>query len=198
MKLKLETFETSPSAPAEAHYSKEIAFAREQGYEQGYAAGWQDALTQLRSDDDLRRAAALEALQAISFTYTEAHAALEQSFMALFEALVQVLVPHAIQQAMPRMLQQEVRDLARRAASLPIELHCGPGSIAYLRDVLDDAQGVSITLIEEPAYSDAQLSLRLGTQRRDIDFNKLVNALRDAIDRQSPPLPATEVQYGTA
>ena len=198
MMLKLEVFDTSPDAQTDRACAQAVASAREAAYDEGYTAGWQDALAAMRDEDEMRRAAALDAVQAISFTYTEAHAALESAFLALSDQLLNQLLPQAAQLGLPALLRAELHRIAQQGAAMPVELHCAPASSATLRAITDTVQGVEIRIIEEPAYSDAQLSLRLGAQQRDIDFDSLTKQIRAAFARQSPNPADTEARNATA
>lgn len=196
--LKLEVFDTAPDLQVDQACAKRVAAAREAAYDDGYNAGWQDALSATRDEDDQRRATALEAVQAISFTYAEAHAALETAFLALTDQLLEQLLPQAAQLGLPALLRGELHRIAQQGASLPIELHCAPASSPALRSIIDTVKGVDIRVIEEPAFSDAQVSLRLGAQQRDIDFDSLTDQIRAAFERQSPSPTKSEARNATA
>lgn len=178
--LKLEVFETIPEEPGSAVVdSKQAEKLREAAFEQGYAAGWQDALEYMRNEDAMRRIAAEEALQRLSFTYAEAHACLQGSFLALTDAMLARMLPEAMRLSLPGCLRAELEALVAQNTVLPLRLTCAPGACATLEPILESVQGLSVELVPEPSFTEAQVALTLGAQERRIDLDSLLNRMRE-------------------
>lgn len=187
--LKLEVFETASTQDTEAVFDAHQAEKlRETAFEQGYAAGWQDALEHMRHEDALRRIAAEEALQTISFSYNEAHAALQKSFLDLTGVLLDKLMPELVRLALPARLAKELAEITARQTTLPLCIRCAPGAVATLGPIVDAASGIEITLVPEPSFTEAQVALSIGAQERRIDFDMMLESLRayltDSTERQ--------------
>ncbi|MGP9789381.1 hypothetical protein [Roseinatronobacter sp. NSM] len=182
--LKLEVFEAAPADEDPLLDAEAAEKLRESAYEQGYGAGWQDALAQLRDEDALRQSAALEALQAISFTYNEAHATLEASFMSLTRTLLETLVPEVLRLSLPGLVLESLQQAASRDTRVPLHLYCAPQVRATLEQVVAAVPGLEVQLLDEPSYSEAQVSLRLDDQQNNIDLDSVLAQLQAAFSRQ--------------
>ncbi|MCC5955906.1 MAG: hypothetical protein JJU07_07380 [Natronohydrobacter sp.] len=178
--LKLEVFETvSDTSETVVLDGKQAEKLRETAFEQGYAAGWQDALEYMRNEDAMRRIAAEEALQRISFTYTEAHAALQGSFLALVDAMLMQVLPEAVRLALPGCLRVELEALVALNTRLPIRMACAPEACATLEPIVASVPGLAIELVPEPSFTEAQVALTLGAQERLIDLDTLLARMRE-------------------
>ncbi|MDD7970757.1 hypothetical protein [Roseinatronobacter alkalisoli] len=182
--LKLEVFETSSPDAEPVLNAAAAEELRETAYEQGYGAGWQDALEQIRDEDTQRRNAALEALQAISFTYNEAHSTLEQSFLTLTQAVLERLVPEALRLSLPGLVLDSMQQMITRDTRTALQILCAPGMRAVLEDVTTAVPGLEAEILEEPSYSEAQISLRVQDYQRNIDLDAILAQLHAAFDQQ--------------
>ncbi len=180
--LKLEVFETEAADdPPGAIDAQQAAKQQETAFEQGYAAGWQDALVQMRDEDALRRIAAEDALQAVSFSYHEAHAALQHSFVELTSALLDKLLPAVARDALPVRLKAEIAEIAARETLLPLRITCAPDAVATLEPIVNSVSGIQVELVPEPSFSEAQLTLTTGAQERRLDFDMVLENMRTRI-----------------
>lgn len=195
--LRLEVFETAAPEDGDgvldAHQTEKLRAA---AYEQGYAAGWQDALEHMRNEDAMRRIAAEEALQSISFTYHEAHAALQTQFILLTRAILDKLMPEVLRHALAAQVAAELDAIVAQTTNLPVRLSCAPGAIATLQPVLKTVTSLDIDLVAEPSFSDAQVSVCIGAQERQIDLDSLLESLRSQLNNRTQPLADTEKSYG--
>ncbi len=178
--LKLEVFETHSSTDAPSYLDARSAEKlRDAAYEQGYAAGWQDALDQMRNDDALARAATLDALQSISFTYAEARAMSDSQLGELVTDLLTKIVPDACLLSLPGRVAQELRVLLARDATASVQVRCAPQSVAVLAPILTELPaGAQVTLTEEPSFSAAQVVLQGQDQQREIDLSSVAALLQ--------------------
>ncbi len=194
--LRLEVFETGNHQDAPCAISRtEAEKLREAAYEQGYAAGWQDALEQMRDEDALRRVAAEEALQAVRFSYAEAHQALSASFLALSEAMLAKVLPSAARAALPGLLAEELAAVIARAIDVQTEIHCAPSVVASLKEVVLDSGHAGMAVVAEPSFSDAQVALRLGIQEREINLDTVLAALAELLGQAGSHVQQ-ECQHG--
>ena len=195
--LRLEVFETPEQVDDAAYLDPKSAEAmRDAAFEQGYGAGWQDALAQMRDEDALRRAATFDAVQALSFTFAEAREMAEAQLVALTEALLASLVPQACALSVPGRVAQELRHMLARDADAQVQVLCAPDSVALLQPVLDDLPpSAPVTLVAEPSFAAEQVVLRGHAQQRRIDLAALADLLRAAFTATTatatPATPAT-------
>ena len=171
---------------------------RETAYEQGYGAGWQDALEHMRNEDELRQIAAQEALQAIGFSYNEAHQALAGSFLALTQAMLDRVLPEAARVALPAFLAAELEALIAQHTHPDIQILCAPSVRQSLGAVVSSCTQTRIELVAEPSFTEAQLALRLGTQERVIDLDALLARMREVVAHTQTWHTQQEAAHGRA
>ncbi|MGY6696924.1 MAG: hypothetical protein ACXIUW_13000 [Roseinatronobacter sp.] len=195
--LRLEIFETAQledeTGLFNAHEAEKL---RETAFEQGYASGWQDALQQFRNEDALRRAAAEEAIQAVNFTYTEAHQALQTGFLTLTHSMLQKVMPEVARAALPQCLQEELADLITRQTHLPLEILCAPSVLTTLEPIIEATPNRDIRLITEPSFSEAQVALRLGECERIIDLDAVQTRLQALLQTHFKNHAQQEAHHG--
>lgn len=195
--LKLEVFETAETENSDAVFdSHQAEKLRQTAYEQGYAAGWQDALEHMRDDDALRRIAAEEALQAISFSYYEAHGALQAAFLALARAMLDVVLPETVRLVLPVCLDAELRALVTKNTQPEIVIKCAPSACAALEPVVAAVPSVQFQLVAEPSFTDAQIALSLGAQERVIDLDNVLSGLHEIFAQSARRLNEKETLHG--
>ena len=178
--LTLEVFEVAqPDEETPLLDAFQAEKMREAAFEQGYAAGWQDALEQMRNENELRHIAAQEALQAIGFSYTEAHQALAGSFLALTQALLDSVLPELARLAVPLCLKAELDALVSQHTRPVVQILCAPGVLGTLGTLISSRTQAEIELVAEPSFSEAQISLRIGSQERVIDLDDVLVRVRE-------------------
>lgn len=192
--LKLQCFDgdTTPQgeAPASADH---IDALRARAFEEGYGAGWTDALDQMRNEDALRRMAAEEALQAASFSFHEARSALEANFVDLVAQIIEKVLPSITRDALPLLLERELRSLANRQFKERLEVICAPAVTVQLTELLASVTGHDMTLSPEESFSEAQVLIRINQNTRMIDLEAVIAALKVSL---IDPVAAKEEHVG--
>lgn len=190
--LKLEVFETPDTTDAVPYLDARSAEKlRDAAYEQGYGAGWQDALDQMRDEDALRRAATFEALQAISFTYAEARAMTEHQLATTLDALLAKILPEVCLLSLPGRVAQELQVLLARDATASIQVLCAPQSVPMIAPLLEQLPaGAQVKLVDEPSFAAAQVVLAGQGQQRDIDLSSIAALVQSAM---AAPIPTNHM-----
>ena len=194
--LRLEVFELDGAGPERGYLDpKSAEKLRSQGYEDGYAAGWQDCAVHAADASAAQLAAAVDALQRLSFTYAEARALAEQQLVQLTETLLRRLLPSAIEAGLPLRVGQELSLLLGRDPQARLVLRCAPATASAMAQVLNKLPvGAQIALEEEPAFSPAQVVVSGHDQKRRIDFDCLLELL--ALDMREPSDAILQVNKG--
>lgn len=190
--LKLEIFETHHAGDLALHLDAETAEKlRDAAYEQGYSAGWQDALNQMRDEDAQRRVATFDAFQALTFTYAEARAMAEAQFASIVADFLRRIVPETCVHSLPGRVAQEVRVLLARDMTAPLQVLCAPDSVQLLSPVLADLPGhAMVSLVPEQSYNAAQVTVQGCGQVRSVDLSAVIADLQQALEPQ-PTLNST-------
>lgn len=176
--LTLECFDADGTQPSGAPLTPQDAESlRARAFEDGYGAGWSDALEQMRDEDALRRAASEEALQAVAFGFHEARDGLESAFVDLASQLVKTLLPELRPVALRQHLELELRALAARHFTGRLEILCAPGSSGTIMELVQASPGLDIALLEEPSFTEAQVLIRIDQTERQVSIDNVIATL---------------------
>lgn len=147
-------------------------------FEQGYSAGWEDAIS-LQSKEHVRLSSSLvQSMQEISFSY---HEALEQMLFSVepvFRALVELALPEIMHKTLGHSIVEHLKKMACTQMKQPVELVVPAGVAAVLRPVLNQKLSVSIRLREDPSLGEGQVQFHFGKFEQELntlDLLKLVN-----------------------
>lgn len=181
--LKLEVFE--PSEPAtETAATPEVGADQEsrlEAYEQGYRAGWEDAAAAHAEDQRRIRVDLARSLQALGFTYQEARAHVLKSLAPLMQDMVGKLLPEMAREALAPTVLETLMPLAEQLADEPVTLVVNAGDRKAIEDLLEQATGLPVTIVEEPTLGEGQAFIRLGLQEVHIDLARATAEIAAAV-----------------
>ena len=176
----LEDFGPATRAPVTAD---ERDIAREDQrlaiFEQGYSAGWEDALSAQTGQDRRATEAFASALEDLSFPYQEALAQMIANTAPVIEAILHQIVPGQIADHLARIVWDEVEALLRDPAQNPVEIVAAPARIAFLEKAMP--QGIDATIRADGSLDDDCVRLRVGPAERQIDMSHIARRLDGAI-----------------
>jgi flagellar assembly protein FliH len=185
MPLRLEVFAVEARAPSGAATVVTDAAALEEArlaaYEQGYAAGWDDAAGAAAKDDQKLAADLGRHLQTLGFTYHEARAHVLCALEPLLEAVVARILPAVAREAIGAVVAETLRPLAAQAALVPVRLAVHPAARPGVERALATEAALPLTLVEDAALSPAEARLTLGEAERHIDLDGAVAAIALAV-----------------
>lgn len=171
--LRLEVFETA-GASGESTVVTDVAAledARLAAYEQGYTAGWDDAVA-AQSDNETRiRADLARNIQSLGFTYHEARVHVLRAIGPLLQEMVGRLLPEMAREALAPVVLETLMPLAEQMADAPVLLVLNPAARPAVEALLEQATGLPLTLTEEPTLGEGQVYLRLGDSETRIDLD---------------------------
>lgn len=195
MPLRLETFTSdddaiSPPAPAEAGEE-----ARLSAYDDGYSAGWEDALA-ARDDDAARlRDAVGQSLQTMGFSYHEARMHVLQSLRPLLQSMVAQLLPRLATEAIGPTVAEVVMTLAAEAADQPLALRLHPTARPVVEGFLAPPPALPLSLIEDATLTPGQVVIQAGPAGARVDLDGAIAEIAAALAAYFDLLPA-ERRYG--
>lgn len=152
------------------------------GYEDGYQAGWDDAVRAQAEDQARIGAEFARNLQEMSFTFHEARAHVIQSMEPLIDELVGTIFPALAADSLVLTIREELRPLIAESADAPVDLMVGPGGRAVLESQVAQLGNAAIRLVEEPTLVEGQAYLRIGKTERQIDLSGALERIRNAVD----------------
>jgi flagellar assembly protein FliH len=192
--LKLEVFEADPAAGMDAASPTALAMeeARIAAFEQGYSAGWEDAVA-AQSDDQTRiRADLSRHLQALSFTYQEARLHLLRSLEPLLVEVATQILPPVAREAIGPVILEALHDASSALTGAAIGVRISPADRACVEPLLASA-GFPVDLRDEPSLAEGQAYLSWPGVEVRVDLAKarddILSALRAFIEttlRETP------------
>jgi flagellar assembly protein FliH len=185
--LKLEVFEAEPSEGIDSASPTALAIeeARIAAFEQGYSAGWEDAVA-AQSDDQTRiRADLSRHLQALSFTYHEARLHLLRSLEPLLVEVATQILPPIAREALGPVILESLREPSSTLTGAAIGVRISPADRACIEPILASA-GFPVELRDEPSLAEGQAYLSWPGAEARVDLAKarddILAALRAFIE----------------
>ena len=152
-------------------------------YEEGYNAGYDDAMAQVESEQGRLAETFAERLMGLDL---DRRAAMGTALTALEPAMREIfdrLLPHAAERSFLPILMQEIRS-AFEGDAVAMTVLVAPEDHARLVRLLERADFGSerVTVRSEPALSINQALLRWEGQERRVDLEGVLTALDDALE----------------
>ena len=151
-------------------------------FEQGYSAGWDDAISAQTQDHGRISAELGRSLEDLSFSYHEALGQMMKSIEPLFRSLVNRVLPEVMHDTVGHLMVEQLCRIARDQAAQPAVLAVAPGTAEALRPILDQDFAMPVELSEDDALAPGQACLRLAETEIELDSDKLLAGIREAID----------------
>ena len=181
-RVQLEVFELTDMTDERIELGQaELEECRLAAYEQGYTAGWDDAVaaqdaevTQLRSD--LGRN-----LEDMSFTYHEAHSHVLRTLEPLLRDMVTKVLPSIARESLGQMMLEHLLPLAKELAGQPVTLVANPANRALLERLVVEEASFPVCIKEEASLGDGQVYLKFGEEETRIDLDGVISAISTAV-----------------
>jgi flagellar biosynthesis/type III secretory pathway protein FliH len=171
--LRLEIFDTAPAVDGTFQPLVEataVEEAKVASFEQGYSAGWDDAVAAQQGDQDKIRADLARNLQSLSFTFQDARSHVLQSIRPLILEMVNRLLPEVAREALAPTVLEAVMPLAEELADAPLTLILNPAIRTQVEELLMQATGLPMVVEEEPTMPDGQVYIRFGSSETKVDL----------------------------
>jgi flagellar biosynthesis/type III secretory pathway protein FliH len=196
--LRLEVFDL-PDVPASRSSVLMDAGALEdmrmQAFEQGYTAGWDDAAASQTDDQTRITADFARNLQSLGFTFQEARMHVLRGLQPLLHQIVTSLLPQVARETLASIALETLMPMADEMADAPVTLVLNPASRDAVQALLEQATGLSLTVVEEPTLGEGQVYLRLGDVETRVDLDAATTAITLAV-RDFFDLTEKDKRYG--
>lgn len=182
--LRLEVFDTVSVADGSVQPLVEVAAVEEAkvaSFEQGYSAGWDDAVAAQQGDQGRIRADLARNLQSLSFTFQDARSHVLQSIKPLILEMVNRLLPEVARESLAPTVLEAVMPMAEQLADAPLTLVLSPAVRGQIEDLLAQATGLPMVIEEEPTMPDGQVYIRFGTAETKVDLGQVTTDIAIAV-----------------
>lgn len=182
--LRLEIFDTAPAADGSMQPLVEataVEEAKVASFEQGYSAGWDDAVAAQQDDQGRIRADLARNLQTLSFTFQDARSHVLQSIKPLILEMVNRLLPEVARESLAPTVLEAVMPMAEELADTPVTLVLNPAVRGQIEDLLTQATGLPMVIEDEPTMPDGQVYIRFGASETKVDLGKVTTDIAIAV-----------------
>lgn len=183
-RFQLEVFDTAPPAPAPAVQLSAVVLqeeARLAAFEQGYTAGWDDAVAAQDAETARLRADLGRNLQELSFTYHEARSHVLRAMEPLLLDMVGKVLPAVARQSLGAVVLEALRPMAEALAETPVQVMLNPSSRPAVEPLLAASAAPPFQIVEEPTLGEGQVYLRLGRSEQQVDLDGVIGAIEGAL-----------------
>lgn len=148
-------------------------------YENGYKAGWDDAV-QAEYNVRTRVGADLEkSLQDAVFTFAEARTDTLTALAPMLRAITENLLPEKARAEFPAMLLESVK---QRVDGMQVQLIVSPENLEAVRALFDETEPPSAEISENSDLGPGQALIRAGQAEEMVDQNALLEEIRAAME----------------
>lgn len=182
--LRLEVFDTAPAPDGSMQPLVEataVEEAKVASFEQGYSAGWDDAVAAQQGDQTRIRADLARNLQSLSFTFQDARSHVLQAVKPLILEMINRLLPEVAREALAPTVLEAVMPIAEDLADAPLTLVLNPAVRAQVEDLVTQATGLPMVIEEEPTMPDGQVYIRFGTSETKVDLAQVTTDIAIAV-----------------
>ena len=182
--LRLEVFDTAPAPDGSLLPLVEataVEEAKVAAFEQGYSAGWDDAVAAQQGDQSRIRADLARNLQSLSFTFQDARSHVLQAIRPLILEMINRLLPEVARETLAPTVLEAVMPIADDLADAPLTLVLNPAVRKQVEDLLVQATGLPMLVEEEPTMPEGQVYIRFGTSETKVDLAQVTTDIAIAV-----------------
>ncbi|UWQ91344.1 ABC transporter ATP-binding protein [Aliisedimentitalea scapharcae] len=151
-------------------------------FEQGYSAGWDDAVKARDQETGQISANLASNLEDLSFTYNEALTQMTDCLTPFFRGLADVVLPETMALSFGHHIAEEMAKMGRDQAEQPVFVVVSPNDKAVVQSVLSEQAGMNARIEGDPLLGAGQAYVRIGNREREINCDSLVTSIRQSID----------------
>lgn len=173
MPLQLEVFDVETASDGSVQplvQASAMEEAKINSFEQGYTAGWDDAVAAQDSDQTRIHADLARNLQTLSFSFQEARAHVLQAIRPLILEMTNRLLPEMAREALAPTVLETLMPMADEMADTPLRLVLNPKVRAQVEQLVEQATGLPMVIEEEPSLSEGQVYIRFGSTETKVDL----------------------------
>lgn len=181
--LELETFDLPDPArrPTDIR-DAELTDLKLAAYEQGYGAGWNDAL-KAQSDDVARLRGDLgRSLCEMELSYRDARRHVLTALEPLLRDMVGKVLPAVAKKTLAPLVIEQILPIAEELAATPVEIRTSPANRDLVEALVSRSVNLPLRIAAEATLTDGQAYLRLPGHEAKIDLDGVIEAITGAVD----------------
>ncbi|MCF6444664.1 hypothetical protein [Nereida sp. MMG025] len=171
---------TTQPVSADADIQQTAATA-DTSYEDGYKAGWDDAVKKNLEDAQNLTTALSENLQHIAFDYHAARTAVLEGLNGAMTEVLQKVLPAIAQKSLGPQILDALGKLSNGHADLPFEILVNPNDESAVSRILPEVAGMTVTLKTNPDLGPGQVLLATGSSEHQIDPQAVADEILQSV-----------------
>jgi flagellar assembly protein FliH len=181
-RVQLDVFELSDLTDDRVEIGQtELEECRLAAFEQGYTAGWDDAVAAQDSETARLNSDLSQNLQDLSFTYHEAHNHVLSTLEPLLQDMVTKVMPAMARESLSQIVLEHLIPAAKEMAGAPIVIKSNAANKTLLERLLVEAAPFPLTFSEEPSLGNGQVYLSFGHKESRVDLDGAIAAIAAAV-----------------
>lgn len=173
--------QSAPEPVSTGPTPEELEALRTEAYEQGYQAGWDDAVNAQSEDKTRIGAEFARNLQDLGFTFHEAKSHVMKTLEPLLSEMVTKVLPNLVSETLGQTIIEELIPFAEEASDAVVQIVVASGCKGSIEAIIDTSLTIPLEIIEEPSLADGQVYLRMGELEKKIDMDSAIERIGDAI-----------------
>ncbi len=182
----LQEFSTDGSSVEVSEKAAIAEAAHAEGYESGYNSGWEDAVAAERKRRGHMDAEFERCIQDLGFTYHEAVDQVRSELAIFLTELIDALFPAVIPDLLRETIKTETVELAEGHLNPVVKLMASETIVEQLQEMVPESS-LEISVESEDSLAPQQAFISLAGQERVIDFQPLVEAIRQQLGAINAP-----------
>lgn len=176
--IKLEDFSEPLVTAGEISVTDD---ARMAAYDNGYAAGWEDAAAAQTDSRATVETAAMQALSTLAFSHHEARSHILGALEPLLQAITAHFLPALAQQTLGPLVLDTLLPLAHAQSDAPLVLAVNPAARDAVEMLATNTPGLTVRVVDGPRLTPAQVMLSAGQAEAEVDLDSAIAAITTAI-----------------
>lgn len=151
-------------------------------FDNGYQAGWEDAITAQEVTAEKNAASISQNLQDLAFSHREAYEKLRVSMRPLLFQITNKLLPDSAYKLVGLHLIEELCQLMEESAETAIEIVASPDNREHLLEVLENLPAIPFQIASDPNLTSGQAYLRNAQGEKEINIDGVLSGIANAIE----------------
>lgn len=169
-----------PSVPATS--AEDIEDLKLKAFEQGYGAGWDDAIRAQADSGKLLTETMQQSLLDARLTSDAAQKAFISATRPLIESLIGKILPAIAERTLPEHVAGLLVKAIEEASDLPVEIRVSPDELAAVSRILDGEMPGNSRIAADEDLERGQACFALGTSEKQIDLPELISEISAAVE----------------
>lgn len=161
--------------------AEEVEDQKLQAFENGYQAGWDDAIS-AQSDSGKHVSAGLaSSLKDASLEYQEVRDSLTSSVQEIMSGVVKTLLPKIARDSLGAHICEQVVAMTQSGSERTVQIAVAPEAEDVVRSILPEGSETQCEIATDQLLAPTQAILRLGKDEREIDLERILTEISQSI-----------------